>query len=123
MIVGVVGVAVAAAIASPFVWAVVRNNSKMDGWRHEFVSIAPPPGSVIENQGSRFGLLDGEGNHCDMEVWIDIRTDRSPSEIEEYYNDQLGESVGLLTVSVLPQGSLRVERADSFEPGWDLRCT
>jgi len=116
-----------AAVASPFVWAVLRNNAAMDGWRKEFFSIPPPAGTSVVSRGSDFGLhgppFDHAGNSCDRLAWVEIRGSTDTGAIETYYEVQLHQDTGLVLVRVVDSGLVRVERFDQYPAGLDYRCT
>ena len=65
------------------------NDSRMNTWSsqlfdHPLPGDADPAGS---DSGSRFGLLWGNGNHCDGEAWIEFASDLIPRDITHHYSD------------------------------------
>ena len=98
---------------------IARNNTRFDEWKSELLDHPVPPNSILLETGSRFGLLWGNGNHCDGEAWMILRSDLSATELERHYSDvanlSLWQRVATDTWRVSTE--TRIDTA-----GLDLRC-
>jgi hypothetical protein len=62
-----------------------RNNQRFDAWSAQLLEHPVPPGATLTDSGRRFGLLWGNGNHCDREAWVQVRGDLSRDSLEQHY--------------------------------------
>lgn len=51
-------------------WRVIPNTLAFNEWKSQLHDAAPPDGAAVTASGSEFGLLVGNGNHCDARAWI-----------------------------------------------------
>jgi hypothetical protein len=122
-----VGVAVLLlVVAAPvlvFAPPMVRNNRELNEWKATLYDVPVPSGAMVEDRGTEFGLLGGNGNHCDFLAWLMLRTEASAHTIETHYQRALDNlEFGWVTAEQDGSGLVRVELFDSRESGWDLRC-
>jgi hypothetical protein len=100
----------------------VLNNLRMDDWKHKVFATPNPAGSVIVRRGTDYGLLRGQGNHCDKLAWIELRG--APADAIDAHYTRLLETDDRW-VKVLPHGDGRT-RVEVFQhggnAGWDPRC-
>lgn len=101
----------------------VRNNRELNEWKALLSDAPAPPGATVEDRGTEFGLLEGNGNHCDFLAWVILRSDLSDETIETHYQQVLDDlESGWVTAENDAPGRVRVELFDSREAGLDLRC-
>lgn len=111
----------------------VVNTVRMERWADRFYEISAPGGDEILESGSEYGLLEGNGNHCDRRAWIVLRTDLDPSAVESHYDhplDSASQSEGsptgrddFVTATRLDADRVRVQRFEfGGAAGLDLRC-
>lgn len=106
-----------------FIPPMVRNNHELNEWKALLYEAPVPPGATVEDRGTEFGLLGGNGNHCDFLAWLVLRSDLSDESIETHYRESLDElEFGWVTAESEAAGRVRVELFDSREAGLDLRC-
>ena len=118
----IVAVAVTAAVLVVFTTVVV-NNFRMNEWKRRLSEIDPPVDSALLSRGTRYGLLRGNGNHCDRLAWVLLQTDAPAGDVERFYETKI--ETDSIWVSAEPggPGTVRVEMFEYGETaGWDLRC-
>jgi hypothetical protein len=71
------------------VWrTMTANNRLVQEWVDALSRYPAPPESELLAWGkSEFGLLEGNGNHCDIRITLDVLTRLSASEVKQYYLD------------------------------------
>lgn len=52
-------------------------------------NVTPPNNSKVVNSFKRFGILSGNGNHCDCEIAVILESDMKIKEFESYANKSL----------------------------------
>ena len=121
----------------------IHNEITLRNFARPFLEYPLPSQTVEISNSANWGILTGNGNHCDFEVSRTLRTELSQTEIETYYANVefppivLGESKiapiwgrnGMLGVDVdfdVAQSSLvTVSIFDGIYEGsfWDLACS
>jgi hypothetical protein len=95
-----------------------QNTARFNKWKAQLEEHPIPGGTALVDSGSRFGVLWGQGSHCDGEMWVILSGDVSRDELEEHYADFTNVVVkrasGRWRVSVL--------RTHIGPAGLDLRC-
>lgn len=117
------GVVIGVGLITGVVFALVvgvtmfRNDRTFDDWAIRFTE-NPPPGLTVVDSGGRFGLLVGQGNHCDGEAWVVLQGSSSTPTIVDHYENLAG-----ITVEATGTGRWRVAISDRLGPaGLDPRC-
>ena len=101
----------------------VVNNVRLSEWKGDLYELAPPPGSWVIAMGTDFGLLRGNGNHCDRRAWVLLRTASTAGEVEGHYGRPLETASVSMSVKPVAQGEVRVEMFEHGDSaGWDPRC-
>lgn len=107
------------ALVSVEVITVARNNARFDEWRSTLLHHPAPANATVIDSGSRYGLLWGNGNHCDGEAWVIIRGDLSATELERHYSDL--SDIGLRREVTTDNWRVSMETRLGTA-GLDLRC-
>ena len=101
----------------------VVNNLRLSEWKDDLYNLAPPPDARVVAKGTDFGLLGGNGNHCDRRAWVLLSTAANADEVERHYTGRLETESVWISVTTVERSEVRVEM---FEPGdsagWDPRC-
>ncbi len=63
----------------------IHNTITLRNFARPFLEYPLPPQTVEISNSARWGILTGNGNHCDFEVSRTLRTELSQTEIEAYY--------------------------------------
>ena len=85
LILGVVVTAVVVLVVLVGV-SMLRHNTVFNEWKAPLVEHEAPPGMAMVESGSRFGLIWGNGNHCDAEAWVLLSGDLGSGEIRAHYS-------------------------------------
>lgn len=100
----------------------VVNNLRMNDWKREVFDAPRPPGVVVVSRGSEYGLLEGNGNHCDKRAWMVLRG-ASTDALEKHYTRLLETPDRWVTSIPGEEGLVRIEVYEiGLNAGWDLRC-
>lgn len=85
-VVAILALAIATLVIAEIV-TINRNNDRLDAWASQLFEHPLPDDAHAAglDRGTRFGLLWGNGNHCDAEAWMEIATDLNMSAIERHY--------------------------------------
>lgn len=118
---GAITLAVAALFVT-FGLPMLAHDRQMDEWRQLLDDAPLPAGAEVIDRGSEFGLLGGNGNHCDLLAWVELRTDASPAEVAAHFEDVIIRDAGSVSATPAGPGTVRVELFNSIEPGRDIRC-
>ena len=102
------------------------NNRRFNEWKAQLLDHPEPSDSVVVDSGSRFGLLWGNGNHCDGEAWITLQSELSQGELTSHYADILVvqfEESGILVEPGQTDGTWKISAQGRIgTAGLDLRC-
>lgn len=115
-----ISVLVVVAPLSVLIGTVVVNNVRMNDWKSSLFDAPIPAGARLVDRGTAYGLLRGNGNHCDRRAWLLLRTSHAASEIEAHFDrvsrqDSDARRVGpdRVLVEIFESGD---------NAGLDLRC-
>jgi hypothetical protein len=98
------------------------NNLRMNDWKDNVFATSTPPGSTVVRRGTDYGLLHGQGNHCDKLAWLELRG-ASVSAVDEHYTRLLETDDRWVKTLPADEGLVRVEVYQAGEnAGWDPRC-
>ena len=112
--------------------AMAANNRMVTEWTDTFSRYPKPPRSeLLRWARSEFGLLEGNGNHCDIRLTLTLDTELTAREVEAYYEasglvERLGAARGgLAGVDVWVRGTpgtqgRSVVRVELFSHGGNL---
>ena len=102
---------------------VVVNNLRMNEWKRRLFGTDPPVEAALMRRGTSYGLLRGNGNHCDRLAWIILRTDEPVAEVERFYETKIETDSIRVSAEQGGPGTVRVEMFEYGEnAGWDVRC-
>ena len=121
----VVALPVAALLVAAIVAAgtMVMNNLRLDRWKSDLYQLEMPVGARVIAQGTQFGLLAGNGNHCDRRAWLEVATPWTAEEVERYYAERLETPSVWISTTSTGTNEVRVEMFEHGDSaGWDPRC-
>jgi hypothetical protein len=127
---------------TPLFGTMLRNNELLRAWETGIYGVPLPAGTDVLSRSSDFGLLEGNGNHCDVRVVLVLLTPLTPADVKAHYETSgIAERLaptrkGLATLTATaagephPDGRQRV-RVELFGHGgnmglegtFDPRCT
>ena len=102
---------------------VVVNNFRMNDWKRRLFETDPPGDAALVRRGTGYGLLRGNGNHCDRLAWVLLQTDAPVAEVERFYETKIETDSIWVSAERGGAGTVRVEMFEHGDnAGWDLRC-
>jgi len=100
----------------------VMNNLRMNDWKNEVFDAPRPLGVVVVSRGTEYGLLEGNGNHCDKRAWM-VLQGASADVLDRHYAHLLETPDRWVTTIPGEEGLVRIEVYEiGLNAGWDLRC-
>lgn len=68
-----------------YVATIQRNNVRFNEWAAQLRDHPLPADAVLVNQGTRFGVLFANGDHCDGEAWVEFESDLTLDQVEGHF--------------------------------------
>ncbi len=102
---------------------VIRHNRAVSAFAAQLLDHPLPPDSQVVDHGTRFGILVGNGNHCDLGAWIELSTALTPEQVAVHYSDL--NVTAVIETRRSDTGNVLVEAvqfAGGNPIGWDIRC-
>lgn len=104
------------------------NNFLLWNFRNQLFNYPLPKDTEIVKKESKIGLLQGNGNHCDFEAKLTLKSNNSPEKIVEHYSGMdifsvFGGTNIYKRIEKIESGIFTITIGDShYDSGMDFRC-